>query len=412
MSRCVVIDCKANNMSSPTEENSLSPNPNKSLDGDIIFAGDYINLNKTSDAVVDSTEDPLEKGTLITQPPSGDDDEQNPVDGEGKVADTLLPYKLPFSATRLSRSFVQAQTQMKMNTAVKKREKWLHDGNKWDVIVPDRKIPGNVKYMVVDIETHDWLPDHLVKDEDKDNDELRYGTGRVVEIAWKLFSGKDDCLESKQYLIKPYGTYKNIVKKATKVHGITTEYASKHGVDVDTVLSEFIDIGKNIPNDGFVVAHNMAHEHTVLTNSFNPNQRIVWNAVPKSDTHSVPLLKFLPEQVLIKYYGGSNLQWRKWGLALSELHRNISPDPEAHTLLADNAHFACTDVDMTWEIFQYYKLHAPSVLLTWLNRSGEPVKTMPSTPKGKLNAIGNWQEKASYEGDVLRAKKKRKYGLK
>ena len=72
---------------------------------------------------------------------------------------------------------------------------------------------------------------------------------------------------------------------------------------------------------------------------------------------------------------------------------------------------ACTDVDMTWEIFQYYKLRAPSVLLTWLNRSGKPVKTMPSTPKGKLNAIGNWQEKASYEGDRLRAKKKRKYGL-
>ena len=79
-------------MSSPTEENSLSPNPNKSLDGDIIFVGDYINLNKTSDAVVDLTKDPLEKGKLITQSPSGDDDKQNPVDGEGKVADTILSH--------------------------------------------------------------------------------------------------------------------------------------------------------------------------------------------------------------------------------------------------------------------------------------------------------------------------------
>ena len=300
-------------------------------------------------------------------PPSGDDDEQNLVDGEGKVADTLLPYKLPFSATRLSRSFVQVQTQMKMNTAVKKREKWLHDGNKWDVIVPDRKIPGNVKYMVVDIETHDWLPDHLVKDED-DNDELRYGTGRAVEIAWKLFSGKDDCLESKQYLIKPYGTYKEIARKATAVHGITTEQASKHGVDVDLVLDELIGIVKNIPNDGFVVAHNMEHEHTVLTNSFSPNQRILWNDAPKCDTWNVKLLKFLPEQVLIKYYGGSKLQWRKLGLKLSELHRHISPD--THTSYATFAHHACTDVDMTWEIFQYYMLHAPSQLLAWTNQSG------------------------------------------
>ena len=149
-------------MSSPTEESSLKINllitqssssyNNKSLDGDIIFVGDYIDLSKTSDAVVDLTEESSAKmNNLITQSSNDDDAKQNLVDGEGKeVADTLSPYKLPYSATRLSRSFVQVQTQM----TVKKREKWLHDGNKWDVIVPDRKIPGNVKYMVIDIETH------------------------------------------------------------------------------------------------------------------------------------------------------------------------------------------------------------------------------------------------------------------
>jgi len=286
-----------------------------------------------------------------------------------------------------------------LTKAVTKRHKWMSSGNVWDSIVEDRELPSNVKYMVVDLETHDW----------KHTAQSKYNTGRIVEIAWKLFSDTGDCLESKQYLIKPYGTYKQIAKKATEVHGITTERASKHGDDVELILDEFIRIVENIPKDGFVIAHNMDHEHTVLTNSFSPDQRIVWNDAPKCDTWNVRLLKFLPEQVLIKYYGGSKLQWRDYGLALSELHRNISP--ETHTLLADNAHFACTDVDMTWEIFQYYKLRAPSVLLTWLNRSGKPVKTMPSTPKGKLNAIGNWQEKASYEGDRLRAKKKRKYGL-
>ena len=316
------------------------------------------------------------------------------------------PYESSFkmrSITTAATMKKEITTKMKVTAAIKKREEWMSDDNKWDTVTPGRVPPTGIKYMVVDLETHDWLPPP---------DQNKYDTGRIVEIAWKLFSGDTgDCLESKQYLIKPYGTYKEIARKATAVHGITTEQASKHGVDVDLVLDELIGIVKNIPNDGFVIAHNMEHEHTVLTNSFSPSQRIVWNAVPKSDTHSVPLLKFLPEPVLTKYYRGSKLQWRKWGLALSELHRNISPDPEAHTLLADNAHFACTDVDMTWEIFQYYKLRAPSVLLTWLNRSGEPVKTMPSTPKGKLNAIGNWQEKASYEGDRLRAKKKRKYGL-
>ena len=53
-------------MSSPTEESSLKINlitqssssyNNKSLDGDIIFVGDYIDLTKTSDVVVDLTEE-------------------------------------------------------------------------------------------------------------------------------------------------------------------------------------------------------------------------------------------------------------------------------------------------------------------------------------------------------------------
>ena len=319
------------------------------------------------------------------------DAKRNLVDGEGKVADTSLPYKLPFSATRLSRSLNTFKSEKKLTTAVTKREKWLRDGNKWDV-VPDRKIPGNVKYMVVDIETHDW----------KCNDPL-LADGNIVEIAWKLFSDTGDCLESRQYLVKPYGSYKEIAPKATEVHGITTERASKHGDDVELILDEFIRIVENIPKDGFVIAHNMDHEHTVLTNSFSPDQRIVWNDAPKCDTWNVRLLKFLPEQVLIKYYGGSKLQWRDYGLALSELHRNISP--EAHTLLADNAHFACTDVDMTWEIFQYYKLHAPNGLLTWMKRSNEAKSTevqskkrkgsrMPSTPKDKFNALMKWKKKA------------------
>ena len=171
-----------------------------------------------------------------------------------------------------------AGRSLKRIEALNQRKKWLEDNN-WNDITPGRELPSNIKYMVVDIETHDWLPDHLVKDDDKDNDELRYGTGRIVEIAWMLFNASGKCLESERYLIKPYGTYKEIAIKATEVHGITTERASKHRVDVKLVLSEFIHIVKNIPKDGFVIAHNMAHEHTVLTNSFSPDQRGAWNVV-------------------------------------------------------------------------------------------------------------------------------------
>jgi len=278
------------------------------------------------------------------------------------------PYESSFkmrSITTAATITREIRTEMKVTAAIKKREEWMSDGNKWDTVTPGRVPPTGIKYVVVDVETHDW----------KHTAQSKYDTGRIVEIAWKLFSDTGDCLESKQYLIKPYGTYKEIAKKATAVHGITTERASKHGDDVELVLDELIGIAKNIPNDGFVIAHNMEHEHTVLTNSFSPDQRILWNDAPKCDTWNVKLLKFLPEQVLIKYYGGSKRQWRNLGLKLSELHRHISPN--THTSYATFAHHACTDVDMTWEIFQYYMLHAPSELLAWTNQSGgKSVKSM------------------------------------
>ncbi len=177
-----------------------------------------------------------------------------------------------------------------LTKAVTKRHEWMSRGNVSDSIVEDRDLPSNVKYMVVDLETHDWTHrDPLL------------ASGCIVEIAWKLFSDTGDCLESKQYLIKPYGTYKQIAKKATEVHGITTERASKHGDDVELILDEFIRIVENIPKDGFVIAHNMDHEHTVLTNSFSPDQRVVWDDVPKSNTHSVSLLKYLPREAKDKY---------------------------------------------------------------------------------------------------------------
>ena len=93
-----------------------------------------------------------------------------------------------------------------------KRHEWMSSGNVWDDIVPDRELPGNVKYMVVDLETHDWMQ-HTAQS--------KYDTGRIVKIAWNLLSDTGDCLESKQYLIKPYGTYNEIAPKATEVHGIT-----------------------------------------------------------------------------------------------------------------------------------------------------------------------------------------------
>jgi DNA polymerase III epsilon subunit-like protein len=243
--------------------------------------------------------------------------------------------------------------------AVAKRQEWMRNGNKWDDIIQGRELPHNTKYMVVDLETHDW----------KCNDPL-LAHGRIVEIAWQLFSGLGECLESKQYLIKPYGTYKEIARKATAVHGITSRQVYEHGVDVKLVLDELIRIVANIPNDGFVIAHNMDHEHTVLTNSFSTDQRVVWDGVPKSDTMLVSLLKYLPSS---NHHNKRSLSLSSVPILvkhkLKQLHKFVYQD-QAAVYDYDYEHFADKDVRMTWEIFQYYQQHATVNELKW-EESGE-----------------------------------------
>ena len=248
-----------------------------------------------------------------------------------------------------------------LTKAVTKRHEWMSRGNVWDSIVEDRDLPSNVKYMVVDLETHDW----------KHTAQSRYDTGRIVEIAWQLFDDLGKCLESRQYLIKPYG-YTVIAEKATRLHGITSRQAYEHGVDVKLVLDELIRIVANIPNDGFVIAHNMDHEHTVLTNSFSTDQRVVWDGVPKSDTMLVSLLKYLPSS---NHHNKRSLSLSSVPILvkhkLKQLHKFVYQDQAAvYDYDYDYEHFADKDVRMTWEIFQYYQQHATVNELKW-EESGE-----------------------------------------
>ena len=135
---------------------------------------------------------------------------------------------------------------------------------------------------------------------------------------------------------------------------------------MELILDEFIRIVENIPKDGFVIAHNMDHEHTVLTNSFSPHQRVVWDDVPKSNTHSISLLKYLPREAKDKYKKRLSFTPLRYGLRLQQLHECVCPGG-----VYDYAHFADTDVQMTWEIFRYYKQHATVEELTWTNPSVE-----------------------------------------
>ena len=92
--------------------------------------------------------------------------------------------------------------------------------------------------------------------------------------------------------------------------------------------------------------------------------------MPKSNTHSVPLLKFLPEEAKDKYKKRLSYTPLRCGLRLQQLHECVCPGG-----VYDYAHFADTDVQMTWEIFRYYKQHATVEELTWTNPTVEGPQT-------------------------------------
>jgi len=160
-----------------------------------------------------------------------------------------------------------------ISSAERARKQW-HLNYKWDSVslgtssTSTRELLANTKYMVVDVETHDWK-----EQTSHSNGQIR---GRIVEIAWKTFDAKGNCLDSKQYLLKPHG-YNEITKKATSVHGITTKCAINHGSDAKSVFDEFTSILKLIPKDGFVVAYRMLDEDSIIMCNLSQEQKVVWD---------------------------------------------------------------------------------------------------------------------------------------
>ena len=233
-----------------------------------------------------------------------------------------------------TRALVSGSGKGNYRRAIKAREEWLiHNG--WSSVTTGAsatKLPDNIKYMVVDVETHNWKEGTNVPD------------GRIVEIAWKLVSDEGNCLESKQYLLKPHG-YNEIAQKATEVHGITTEYAKRHGSDANSVFDEFTTILKAIPQHGFVIAYDMFHEDSIFMHNLTQEQRNVWDNAPKCDTYSMNLWKHLPQKAK------KGIIWRTLGLKLTDLHKIVST---TGTKSCDAAHIAIADVEMTWNIFKYY----------------------------------------------------------
>lgn len=86
---------------------------------------------------------------------------------------------------------------------------------------------------------------------------------RLVQIAWLVADDGGNEIKSAEHIIKPDGF--SIPGEAAKIHGITTEIATRLGVDLRPVLEE---IAADISGAASLFAHNMAFDEMILGAEF------------------------------------------------------------------------------------------------------------------------------------------------
>ena len=156
---------------------------------------------------------------------------------------------------------------------------------------------------------------------------------RMVQIAWQLHDEQGRFIEAQNHLVVPDGFI--IPIDAKMVHGISTEYATRHGKPLNEVLDLFMQAAAKAK---YLVGHNIDFDLSILGCEFlrmgrtNPLSR--WTIV---DTCTEKTAEFcqLP--------GGKGGKFKL--PRLNEIH---------HILFGENfdsAHNACADVQATARVF-------------------------------------------------------------
>ena len=83
----------------------------------------------------------------------------------------------------------------------------------------------------------------------------------IVSISWVILDAETNRVEKERsYIVKPAGW--TIPEASTKIHGITNEKAISQGVDLSTVMGEFL-----AENYDTLVAHNLEFDYNVIHNA-------------------------------------------------------------------------------------------------------------------------------------------------
>jgi DNA polymerase III subunit epsilon len=145
---------------------------------------------------------------------------------------------------------------------------------------------------------------------------------RLVQLAWLLADDEAREVASAQLIVKPDGF--TIPDDAARIHGITTDIAIQHGVELKAVLAA---VTPALTQAAVLVAHNMPFDEKILGAEF---LRAGHRNVVESKTRRCTMQEATDYCQLPGRYG------YKWP-TLAELHTRLfgTPFKGAHSALVD-----------------------------------------------------------------------------
>ena len=156
---------------------------------------------------------------------------------------------------------------------------------------------------------------------------------RCVQIAWQIHDSLGNCIENKDFLIKPEGY--NIPYDSEKIHGISTELAEKDGYVLLDVLKLF---NEAVKKSKFVIGHNVKFDLNIMGCEF-------YRANLQNNLDVAKILDTCYEKTasLCMIPGGRGGKYKF--PTLTELHSFLFSNPFAE------AHNATADVEATTRCF-------------------------------------------------------------
>ena len=156
---------------------------------------------------------------------------------------------------------------------------------------------------------------------------------RCVQLAWQVHDKLGNCIDNKDFLIKPDGY--NIPYDSEKIHGISTELAEKDGYNLLDVLKQF---NEAVKESKFVIGHNVKFDLNIMGCEFHRA-----NLQNNLDVANILDTCYEKTALLCMIPGGRGGKYKF--PTLTELHSFLFSKPFAE------AHNATADVEATARCF-------------------------------------------------------------